>query len=353
LKKQYVLPLFLLAQIIALQILAFFPGFVERFYSNGAYRWISHASRLLLGWVPFSVGDVLYFAVITLAARWLWRIRKTFRSDWKSHGLKALSALSVFYFFFYFLWACNYHRVPLYRKMQMGKEYSNEDLLKLTKLVIAKANETQQEIVGNDSVKVSVPYSHQEIFKKNRRGYDRLSKIYPFFHYERPSIKNSLISTPLTYMGFAGYLNPFTNEAQVNRLLPLYGFPATSAHEMAHQIGYASESEANFIGFMACVYNDDLYMRYSGYALAVRYCLANWEIRDEKMFDRLLETVNPGVRKNFAESEAFWESYESFVETGFKVFYDNFLKWNKQDGLESYNKFVDLLANYTKKHALP
>ncbi|MDO1498958.1 DUF3810 family protein [Winogradskyella maritima] len=33
-----------------------------------------------------------------------------------------------------------------------------------------------------------------------------------------------MFSTGLTYMGYAGYLNPFTNEAQVNRLLPILGF---------------------------------------------------------------------------------------------------------------------------------
>jgi hypothetical protein len=31
----------------------------------------------------------------------------------------------------------------------------------------------------------------------------------------------------------------------------LYNLPTTTCHEMSHQIGYANESEANFIGFMA------------------------------------------------------------------------------------------------------
>jgi hypothetical protein len=35
------------------------------------------------------------------------------------------------------------------------------------------------------------------------------------------------------YMGFSGYLNPFTNEAQVNYLGPMYTFPATTCREMA------------------------------------------------------------------------------------------------------------------------
>jgi hypothetical protein len=38
-------------------------------------------------------------------------------------------------------------------------------------------------------------------------------------------------------MGFGGYLNPFTNEAQVNYLGS--NVFLTANHEMAHQMGYA------------------------------------------------------------------------------------------------------------------
>lgn len=148
-------------------------------------------------------------------------------------------------------------------------------------------------------------------------------------------------------MGFGGYLNPFTNEAQVNSKIPNYGFPLTSSHEMAHQIGYASESECNFIGYLASTQNEDLYFKYSGYTSALRYCLKNIGMRDEKQLKELLKTVNSGILHNYKESEDFWESHQTFIDTVFKVFYDNFLKMNQQkDGLESYSKFVDLLVNY-------
>ena len=51
-------------------------------------------------------------------------------------------------------------------------------------------------------------------------------------------------------MGFSGYLNPFTNEAQVDILIPKYQLPTTASHEVAHQLGYAAENEANFIGIL-------------------------------------------------------------------------------------------------------
>jgi hypothetical protein len=183
----------------------------------------------------------------------------------------------------------------------------------------------------------------------NLNGYQNLSKQYTFFEYNNPCVKKSLISLPLTYMGFSGYLNPFTNEAQVNAMGPMYGFPMTASHEMAHQMGYASESECNFIGFLATINNDNLYYQYSGYSFALRYCLRNWERRDEKIFEKLSKTINPGIIANYKESQDFWEAHETFIENGFEIFYDNFLKVNQQeDGMESYSKFVNLMVNYYK-----
>ncbi|MBQ0741381.1 DUF3810 family protein, partial [Aquimarina celericrescens] len=80
------------------------------------------------------------------------------------------------------------------------------------------------------------------------KGYTRIEKIHSFLKYEQPSIKESLFSTGLSYMGYGGYLNPFTQEAQVNGLVPNFRFPVIAGHEMGHQIGYSAENETNSIG---------------------------------------------------------------------------------------------------------
>ena len=353
LQKKYLLPIMLLVQILVLQIISFFPGIVENYYSNGIYLGISNFSRIVLGWIPFSVGDIAYFIIIFWGLHWFWKKRKTWRSHWKDNLLHTLSVLSIACFLFHLLWAMNYHRVRLFDNMAIATDYSDADLLKFTTRLIAKTNQLQLQITKSKDAKVVFPYSQEIIFDKNLEGYELLARQYPFFEYKHPSIKKSIMSLPLTYMGFAGYLNPFTNESQVNYKLPMYTFPTVAAHEMAHQLGYASESEANFIGYMASIKNEDAYMQYSGYVTALRYCLANWDVRNQKVLTDLLKTVNPGILKNFKESDDFWESYESFIEIGFKWFYDNFLKLNQQeDGLDSYSKFVDLLVNYYRDRVL-
>lgn len=122
---------------------------------------------------------------------------------------------------------------------------------------------------------------------------------------------------------------------------------------MAHQIGFASESECNFIGFIACIKNEDLYFQYAAYSVALRYCLENVIMKDEEKFKTFRPKINPGIIENFKESELFWEQYDTFIDKGFHAFYDQFLKTNQQkDGLESYSKFVDLLINYYKEKEL-
>jgi hypothetical protein len=349
-KRKYILPLFLVVQILVLKIIPFFPEYVEQLYSNGLYVFLSRTLRIVLGKIPFSMGDCIYFILIFLSIKWFWKNRKTWKFEWKNNLLKILSVLSLFYFFFHFLWAFNYYREPLFEKMSIQRDYTDADLLAFTKKLITKTNAIQSQITKNDSLKVSVPYSQNEVFKMNQNGYKNLAKEYPFFTYSHLSIKKSLFSLPLTYMGFGGYLNPFTNEAQVNYLGPMYSFPMTTNHEMAHQMGYASESECNFIGFLSSIKNDDLYIQYSGYSMALRYCLGNWQARDEKVLEQLLKTVHPGILKNYKESRDFWESYQTPIETGFHAFYDRFLKINQQkDGMDSYSKFVNLMVNYYKK----
>ena len=346
-KRNYILPLFLLFQIIFLRFLAFFPETVERFYSNGLYVYISHFSRTLLGEIPFSIGDIIYGTTIIYCIYWFYKNQKL---HWKRKLWSVLNFLSVFYFLFHLLWAFNYYRVPLFEKMNIKTEYSEADLVTFTEKLITKTNDVQLAITKNQNEKVTNPYSQDSIFSMTQNGYDNLSKIYPFFQYEIPSRKKSLFSLPLTYMGFGGYLNPFTNESQVNDKLPIYGFPNVVCHEMAHQIGYASESECNFIGFLAGIKNEDLYFQYSALSNALRYCMSNIAMKNEKQFEILKNKINLGIIANYKESDLFWKQYDTIIDKGFHAFYDQFLKTNQQeDGIDSYSKFVDLLINYYKE----
>ncbi len=352
-KTKYILPVFLIVQILFLKIIAFFPEVVERYYSNSLYVYISKILRTFLGKIPFSVGDVLYGILISYILIQIGKNRKIGKLNWKDNLLQAVHFISVLYFLFHLLWGMNYYRLPLHEKMNIEKDYSEIKLITFTEKIIAKTNAIHYQITKNKTLKVTIPYSQNTILKLSQNGYNNLEKEYSFFKYDISSKKKSLMSLPLTYMGFAGYLNPFTNEAQVNYKLPMVSFPNVVCHEMAHQMGYASESECNFIGFLAGIKNDDSYFKYSAYSNALHYCLENIAMKNEAKFNELKTKVNLGILANYKENEFFWKQYDTIIDKGFHAFYDQFLKINQQkDGIESYSKFVNLLVNFYSEKEL-
>jgi hypothetical protein len=345
--KKLIITLFLIVQIVAIQILKQFPEFVEQYYSHGIYVFTSKLMRYAFGWLPFSVGDLLYTLLSIYVIRWMIVNRKRIYKDTLNWLLDVFATLSLAYFAFHLLWAFNYYRLPLYKSLDLEPEYSTEQLLSFTERLIQKSNTIHRQLAPNDSAKVDMPFTKSEVFDMVKDSYTSLAEHYPHLKYNPVSIKKSIYSVPLTYMGFSGYLNPFTNEAQVDGLIPTYKFPSTSCHEVAHQLGYAAENEANFIGCLAAIHNEDLHFKYSGYTFGLRYCLLEIFKRDKALYYEILPTVNKGILKNYEEVQKFWRSYENPIEPVFEKTFDNFLKANNQSaGMKSYSYVVALLVNY-------
>ncbi|WP_223034031.1 DUF3810 domain-containing protein [Hanstruepera marina] len=337
----------LIPQLIIIKILTYFPEFIETYYSNGLYQWISKLSRFIFGWLPFSFGDVFYTLSIIYIIRWLVKNRWRLVKDLKGWIVDVVSAISIIYFAFHFLWALNYYRQPLHKNLNLQADYTTEQLLEVTRILINKSNEYQLSIADNDTLKVEMPFSKNTILEMTPIGYQNLQKHYPHLAYTPYSLKKSLFSLPLTYMGFSGYLNPLTNEAHIDKLIPAYKFPTTVSHEIAHQLGYAAENEANFIGALAAISHDNIYFKYCGYTFALRHCLFEVYKRDQDLYYELVETLNKGIIKNYQEVQIFWDSYQNPLEPFFKKTYDSFLIANNQkNGMQSYSYVVALLVNY-------
>ncbi|SNR68117.1 Protein of unknown function [Maribacter sedimenticola] len=343
----------LIPQIIIIKWLGKHTQWIEIYYSKGIYPFVSKIFRTLFGWIPFSVGDIIYFALIFSALYYLIR----YFSHIKTHKLAFLRdvamVLSIAYFTFHLMWGLNYYREPLSTSLNLTETKDYQQLVTFTQQLIEKTNQAQINITKDSTIAVNVPYTHKQMFEKTLEGYENLATLHPFLNYTTPSIKTSLFSTGLTYMGYAGYLNPFTNEAQVNRLLPNFRFPIVAGHEIGHQLGYSAENETNFIGYLVTAKNKDPYFQYAAYAYALGYCLNDVRRGDIEVFNELLLGLNPGVKTNFQEMAVFWNSYENPLEPMFKSVFNTFLKANNQSqGIKSYNAVVALLIAYHKEHPL-
>jgi hypothetical protein len=347
-KKHIFLALFLPFQMLCMRFVASYPEKIEQYYSNGIYPYISKLLRILLGWIPFSFGDLLIAFGIFVFIRFLFRLIKTRFKNFIPKLVHLVAVLSVIYFCFYFFWGLNYYRQPLAKNLgYQQSKYTTEQLVTVTSQVVQKLNEYQFLITKNDTIKVENPYSQKEMYKIAIPGYENLAKEYPQFSYQFTSLKSSMMSLLQTYNGTSGYLNPLTGEAQVNARIPKTSYPSTTCHEIAHQIGWAAENEANFVGFLATNYNDDVYFKYASYRMAFGYCIRELRKRDPQLSKEAWKQLHTGVLKDYRASNTFWKQYENPFEPIIKKGYNAYLKANKQDkGIDSYNYVVDLFISY-------
>ena len=343
----------LLPQILLVAWLGSNPEIVEKYYSQGVYPLISQFFRILFGWIPFSVGELIYALLIFTAIRYVITRWKRIRTSPLNFLRNVVVVLSVFYFTFNLVWGLNYYRKPIAENFAIRDSVTTQEVIDLSEQLIIKVNMLQNEITGDSTAMVQVPYNRIEIFNRTIDEYDKLSGQLPFLKYKHSNLKKSMFSTLCSYLGIGGYLNPFTNEAHVNALTPVFRFPVVSAHEVGHQVGYSKENETNFIGYLVTMQNDDVYFQYSATAYALSHCLSAVRRNDEAKFTELYGRINGGVRANYKELYDFNLRYANPFEPVFKSIFSTFLKANQQkDGIKSYSKIVELMVGYHEKHPL-
>lgn len=329
---------------------------IEIGYSNHFSPWISKLLRQVVGWIPFSIGDLLYAFI----ACWLlWKLTRFFYvllSKKREHSLKYFLAssfvtfiifLSAVYIVFNILWGLNYDRKGI--AWQIGlevKQYNKHDLEVINCILIDKLNQSKQTLVASNE-----PYlSNKELFKSVRKAYEKISNTYPFLEYSPPSLKPSMWGWLGNYTGFTGYYNPFTGEAQVNTTVPKFLQPFIACHETGHQLGYAKEMEANFVAFLASKNSRDTVFLYSVYLDLFTYANRNLFMQDSssaKVFRKDLDTM---VRADYKEWIAFIKSHENPVEPIIRYIYGKYLEGNSQpQGILSYDEVTGFIISYYKK----
>lgn len=347
-KTSIVFAILLPLQILLVQWVSGYPRLIEQFYARGLYPYISLFFRRIFGWIPFSIGDLLIFGLFLFVLYFLIQI---IRSKFKELGRKLLqiaSFISILYGCFYLFWGFNYFREPLAKNLNFKSgNYTTTELIELNEKIVAQLNKAHSLLVEHDSLLVKTNYSAKEVYKIALLGYENLAKTHTQFTYTSTSIKSSLMSLLQTYNGTLGYLNPITGEAQVNDLIPMTSLPATTCHEMAHQLGWAAENEANFIGFLAATANTDVFFQYSGFRMAFSYAYSELRKRDPAMANLIWRKLHSGIVKDYRATSRFWSAYENPIEPYIKKGYNSYLKANNQDkGIDSYNYVVDLLISY-------
>jgi hypothetical protein len=326
---------------------------VEIYYTNYFYYYFSLTLRDLFGWISFSIGDILYLA----AGGWLfWKVVNNcillFKRKFKKVVLKKLGKLlllmAVIYIVFNIFWGLNYNRKGIAWQLNlMEVVYDTANLKIMQELLLQKVNATKKVLITQ---KAFYP-GKKNLFMRAKECYDAAGKEYPFIKYKSASVKSSLYGWLGNYLGFTGYYNPFTGEAQVNTTVPKFLLPFITLHEIGHQLGYAKEDEASFSGYLAAANSHDTLFQYSAYLDLFVY--ANREIFyfDTAASARAAKQLIPEVKADLLEWKRFNERYRSFIEPAISWMYGKYLQVNQQPkGMRSYNEVIGMLMAFYKKY---
>jgi len=134
-------------------------------------------------------------------------------------------------------------------------------------------------------------------------------------------------------------------------MMPNVSIPFASSHEIAHQKGFASEDEANFIGFLACSNHEENFFKYSGYLYMMIYLGNTLYKNDMDLYLELSELRSNDVLEDLKIISEFWDTHkkEKISEIHNKT-NDAFLKANNQsEGILTYSKVSELFIKAYKK----
>ncbi|MFI5134075.1 MAG: DUF3810 domain-containing protein [Chitinophagales bacterium] len=339
---------------IGIKWVSWYPDWVEKNYTYGIYPVISKAQRLLFGWLPFSIGDLFYaFLILVIIIKTFQFFKLLFKKRLtKKYFITGLQQIIFFFLFLYVvfnvLWGLNYNRKGIASQLGLEvKQYSLADLDTLTTSIQDRLNEYA--VLVSETQRDSLN-KKKNLFNGSVEAYDYAAKQYSFLKYTPKSIKPSLFSYAGNYLGFQGYYNPFSGEAQVNTTFPAFLEPYVTAHEMAHQLGYAKENEANLVGFLACKSSPSNVFRYSTYFDIYNYAIGEIYNKDSLLAKEFQKKLHPQVVKDYKELREFYRRYRNPVEPIIMWLYGHYLKANNQPaGKQTYNEVVTWLIAYYKK----
>jgi hypothetical protein len=340
---------------IALKLFSLNPGRVEKYYTYGIYPVISRTLRILFGWVPFSAGDIIYGVAFIFFVLKVWKlIHLLAKSKFKNYlswvlFRKYIKLVLWIYVIFYFGWGLNYDRKGIASQLDLRvKPYTRTELTALAILLQERLCTYGDKVDSLHRLRLN---KNKLLFNEGVSAYEKVEKRFSYLVYRNPSVKASLL-TPFGHLfGFTGYYNPFTAEAQLKTSVPVFVKPFVVCHEIAHQLGYAKENEANFVGFLAARVSDDPEFVYSAYFDMYSYTLRELVFIDPAKAYVLRMTAHPQVRKDRKAYLQYLFNSKNSVEPFISGIYDNYLKLNNQpEGKYTYDEVVSWLIAYMNKY---
>ena len=297
----------------------------------------------------YSAAEALIWGFIAfILAALVWRLVKLIRGDrWRNlYRLVMLpvSAALFVYAGYSALWGTYYYADDFLTTGGFeSREISVDELETVTRYFAGRLNELGAEVQRDSQGFYTL--DRREILDRSREIYHNTETLHPRLTGPAVSAKAIASSHWLSYLDFTGFFFPFTGEACVNTDFPVSLFPSTVAHELAHQRGVAREQDANFVAVLSGLESGDLDYGYSACLLAYIHLGNALYSADYSRWEPIYKSLSDGVRPDMALNNAYWQQFETPVQTVSNTVHDGLLQsYDQQLGLKSYGACVDLLV---------
>lgn len=353
--KKIRIPLCLLAAAVLLMAAAVYvEGFAD-WHVRHIYPLLTGVFGRVSGMVPTSVAEIgLYGLVAILGVGCLYILLSVIHKNWNRYRTKktavtVLWIVSVLAFLYVVNCGINYRAASFADRSKIHpRDYTVEELNRVCVWLTGQVQQEESQITRNEDGDMEF---QTDAGKNAVRAMQELGQEYESLKGYYPQPKKLLVPAFLSVQSLTGVYSPFTVEANYNSEMTAYNIPFTMCHELSHLKGFMQEQEANFIAWLACSRSHLAEFRYSAALSAWLYATNQLWNYDQASYSELYQLLPERARDDLQKNDAFWEQYDGRIAEVSNQINDVYLKSNGQEnGVESYDKMVDMLVVYVLDH---
>jgi len=356
--------------IFALCHFCFFDITVTEIYTNKVFYYINFPLREILQFIPFSVSELLLYIFIVCSIVLIFKTifhtvksiilyirmnkegnlpeRRSMLRPVAHLGLRFVSVFCVCVAVFIFFGGINYTGAAFAQKNNYTQDgYTVEQLRELCCILAEEVSLTRQVLETNPNGSINETYSGYNPYRlaeEAKTAYSRLPAEYNSARKDYTAVKFAYSSEIMSNFHITGIYPYLLPEAVVNINTPIMSLPHTICHEMAHQLGFAREDEANFIAYMACLQSDNALFAYSAYYTAFSYAMNELRLYDTENWQLIMQNADKNVIKDMERENAYWNHFETVSSEFTSEVNDTYLSiMTVEDGVKSYGGMLELL----------
>jgi hypothetical protein len=329
--------------IAILQLGGRFPALIDQFYHRGIFQLIRWAFDYTLGLLPFPTVYLFFILLIIFVFRFFNRL-KSRSSSFKIELLRLTRFVSILIFLFYLLWGLNYKQTPVENQVHLvipamtDKDIANE---------FYQTNQELNSIIERLELQNWNLDSLMQIRFHEKEARKAIKNVLTQFGYPTPGKVRGRLLRPmgtLLIWNTAGIYIPFAGEGHVDRGLLPFQYPFVMTHEMAHAYGITDEGSCNFLAYLACREDPNLFIQFGGTFGYWRYVASEYRRSFPERYQEEYTTLHPLLIECLNEVHVNNQKYPEIMPKLRYHAYDQYLKAQGiEEGMRNYSRVVKLV----------